>query len=388
MRETVDFVVMGAGVIGLCTALALQQRGHQVVILEAGTIDILFDAPSPRVYALNLASQILLQKLGVWGHVQAHCAPYERMHVWDAQSSAQIDFDARILARDRLGVILEESYLKQALLQEVQASQIQIVTNWQTQALTILENKIVVSSAQASWQAEFLAVTDGARSSTRDELNVPMTTWPYHQHAIVAKVKVEQSHSRTAYQVFCEQGPLAFLPMQDPNCCSIVWSSAVAHAEQLMALSDQDFSRSLEQAFEHKLGAVTILSERKSYPLHMQHVQQYVGSRWFILGDAGHTIHPLAGLGLNLGLADVTTLLRLWQDSLSKTLSASVLRAYQRHRKHELWQMIVFLQGMHRLFTQTYLPIKLLRRFGLHLCDRLPMVKRLLMEHASGVTQA
>ncbi len=385
MTDYVDFMVMGAGVMGLCTALALHQRGYTVTILEAS--NLAYDQHvSSRVYALNLASQQLLQTLGIWDQVKVHSAPYERMQVWDAQTTAQIAFDARMLAQDRLGVILEESYLKHALLQTVHASNISLLTQWQTQAVDDTADCITVTSAQQTQQAAFLLIADGARSPTRELLQIPMTTWPYHQHAIIATVAVEHPHERTAYQVFCEQGPLAFLPMQDPRHCAIVWSSATAHVDTLLALSDADFVSALAQTFEHKLGAIQLLSARKSYPLHMQHVRQYTGSRWIILGDAAHTIHPLAGLGLNLGLADLTTFLSLLNGRSPVVLSQRALRSYQRHRKHELWQMILFLQAMHQMFTHAYFPMKLLRRFGLTLCDRLPWVKRRLMAHASGVS--
>ncbi len=385
MSDSVDFVVMGAGVMGLCAALAMQQRGHSVMILESGALETDLNVQGSRAYALNLASQRLLEKLGIWESVTSQIAPYERMVVWDAQSSAKIAFDARMLARDRLGVILEETYLKQALLHEVRARDIPVITNWHTKTLQVLEDKVLLSHADKTWEAGFLLVADGARSATRALLKIPMTTWPYHQHAIVATVRVEASHERTAYQVFCAQGPLAFLPLQDPQQCAIVWSSAIPHVETLMGLSEAAFIQALGQAFEHKLGEMALVSQRKSYPLHMQHVQQYAETRWAIMGDAAHTIHPLAGLGLNMGLADITALLQVMDPKSKVLLTPRALRAYQRQRKHELWQMILFLQGIHHVFTQENVPMKALRRFGLNLCDKLPMLKRVFMEQASGV---
>lgn len=386
MSEQFDFAVMGAGVMGLCCTLALHQRGYSVLLLEAGDLDTEPHTHFSRLYALNLASQHVLQDIGVWDQVHLQSAPYERMYVWDAQSSAQITFDSRILARDRLGVMIEEHVLKQALLQKVRSLNITVSTQWRMENLQTLDDKIVLSSDQDNWEARFLLITDGARSATRDLLKIPLTTWSYDQHALVANVKVERSHARTAYQIFCEQGPLAFLPMTDPHHCSIVWSSAIPHIQTLMALPEEEFTQKLAQAFEHKLGQVELLSVRKSYPLQMQHVQEYVGKRWVILGDAAHTIHPMAGLGLNLGLADLTALLEVLTKPSLGILTPRALRAYQRHRKHELWQMILFLQGMHGLFMGTHLPTKLIRRLGLNVCNRLPMLKRFLMEQAAGVS--
>ena len=135
MSDLVDFVIVGAGVMGLCAALAVQKRGHTVMILESGLLEIDPTTASPRVYALNLASQQLLQSIGIWEQICSQSAPYERMHVWDAQSSAKIVFDARMLAQDRLGGILEENDLKQALLQHIRARDIPVITQWQTKKL-------------------------------------------------------------------------------------------------------------------------------------------------------------------------------------------------------------------------------------------------------------
>ena len=387
MSSGVDFVVMGAGVMGLCAALAMQQRGHSVMILETGTLETDPNVQVSRAYALNLASQQLLETLGIWDQLLSQSAVYERMVVWDAQSTAKIAFDARMLARDRLGLILEETYLKQTLLDQLRTRNIPVITQWQTKTVQVLEDKVLLHSNTQTVEAAFLLIADGARSQTRALLQIPMTAWPYHQHAIVATVAVENTHANTAYQVFCAQGPLAFLPLQDPHRCAIVWSTAIAHAETLMGLSEMAFIQKLGQAFDYKLGEIESISLRKSYPLHMQHVQQYAGSRWVIMGDAAHTIHPLAGLGLNMGLADLTALLQVMDPKSSALLTPRALRAYQRQRKHELWQMILFLQGIHRLFTQVNVPMKVLRRFGLNICDRLPMLKRVFMEQASGVRQ-
>ena len=388
MTEVVDFVVVGAGVMGLCAALAIAQRGHTVRILEADQLETGPDAGTSRVYAINVASQQLLNHLGVWEPLSPQMAPYQRMEVWDAHSSAQIDFDARMLAQDRLGVMLLESHLKQALFAQIIARNIPILSKWRCKKIENRPNSIVLHSEQSSCEARFLLIADGARSSVRDLLQIPMTTWPYHQHALVATVAVEKPHQRVAYQVFCAGGPLAFLPMVDAHHCSIVWSSEVSHIQQLMTSSESSFLDALAQAFEYKLGAIKLLTARKSYPLQMQHVQQYVGEHWAIMGDAAHTIHPLAGLGLNLGLADLTAFIALMDKSSSeKRLSSLSLRAYQRQRKYELWQTILFLQAIHGVFTNKTLPGKLLRRVGLSVCDRLPMLKRLFIEQASGVAR-
>lgn len=383
MSDCAEFIVMGAGVVGLCAAIALRQKGYSVVVLESGSLAYPSSDPDSRVYALNQASQALLQHIDIWDKL-SHTAMgvYERMQVWDSFGQATIAFDARMLACDRLGVIIEEAPLKYALIQQARDLNITCIEHWKTDAVEELAEAMIVRSVDHSWSAAYVIIAEGARSTTRELLQVPMTAWSYQQHAMVAKVAVEKSHARTAYQVFCPKGPLAFLPLADPHTCSIVWSSATHHIEHLMTLSDHEFIQELNTAFEHTLGATTLLSSRKIFPLQMQHAARYAGSRWVLMGDAAHTVHPLAGLGLNLGLADISLFLKSIAHLSRPNVRA--LRAYQRQRKHEVWQVILFLQSMHVLFTNAHLPIQIMRGLALRLCNRLPMLKRLCMEHASG----
>lgn len=384
--DTTDFIVIGGGVVGLSAAIAMRQRGYRVTVLDKNVLISQLDDPASRVYAVNQASQILFEKLGVWPLIDdTRIAVYERMHIWDKLGKTSIDFDARTMACDRLGVMLEESAIKSALLKQAQILDIELVSNWETQAIENQDQAIVVSSTERAYHAQWLIVADGAHSATRDFLGVTMVSWPYKQKAIVAKVRTEQSHHKTAFQIFHTTGPLAFLPLVRPDESSIVWSITTPQADDLMALSDDIFEERLAMAFEHKLGQVTLLSKRRTFPLHMQHVKRYTGERWVLMGDAAHTIHPLAGLGLNIGLADLAIWLQYFPVHTHRFPTERMLSVYQRQRKHAVWQMILFLQAMHVLFRQSDLPILALRGIGLTLCNRLPFVKRLIMTYATGL---
>ena len=387
MTQSVDFIVVGGGIVGLSVAIALRQRGLRVAVLESGAFTCDVQDPAQRVYAINHASQRFFQDIDVWAHIDpARMAPYQRMHVWDAQTNKAIDFDARMIARDRLGVMLEEGPLKMVLIQQAQALGVHCVAHWQTQRIDPQQDAIHIQSTEQCWRAEGLIIADGARSPTRDVLGIEMVRWPYHQQAIVAKVRTEKTHDRTAFQVFCPEGPLAFLPMSDPHESSIVWSTSIAHANSLLSEPVVAFEQELMRAFQGRLGKTALLSNRNHFPLHMQHVKRYTGPRWVVMGDAAHTIHPMAGLGLNIGLADVTQWLQCVPKQPRCIPTERMTRAYQRQRKYALWQTILFLQALHRLFTHSFLPIKILRGVGLTLCNQLPLVKRLLIEHAMGRT--
>ncbi|WP_028388760.1 FAD-dependent monooxygenase [Legionella fairfieldensis] len=385
MNQYFDVAVIGGGVVGLCAAVAMAQRGFSVAIIDAGTLQVDLTKQDPRVYAINQASQDLLLDLGVWQQLdKTRTSPYRHMYVWDAANGAHIEFDSRLIAGSNLGVIVEESALKQVLLQKLNLEKVvffprSLITTFETNA-----DFIQVNSDKKSWQAKLVMVADGANSPCRQLLNVPLTSWPYHQQALVASVRTEKAHQQTAYQVFNADGPLAFLPLNGDKQCSIVWSTSPTHANQLMTLSDEEFNRELTEAFASKLGQVWVQGKRYQFPLTMRHVNQYSGKRWLLLGDAAHTIHPLAGLGLNVGLADVS----VWLDCLAKSknclTSSTALSAYQRQRKQAVWQIIATMEALKTLFLNPLPPVVTLRNLGLRVCNRFSPLKRVFIEHAIG----
>jgi 2-octaprenylphenol hydroxylase len=384
MHETFDVMIVGGGVIGLCAAIAMRQRNVSVAVLDAGSLTN--GLPNPRVYALNQASQQLLQKLDIWPAVdKARISPYTHMHVWDASNAACIDFDARMIASEQLGVIIEESVIKQALLQLAVEHGVVLYPHSTVNTVHYIDDAIRVSDHEKHWYAKLLMVADGAQSATRQLLNVSVTSWPYHQHAIVTTVHTKQPHQQTAYQVFNADGPLAFLPLVDPHQCSIVWSTSPGRAQQLLNLSDMDFSHAITQAFAAKLGASEVIDKRYQFPLHLRHAKQYSGPHWLLMGDAAHTIHPLAGLGLNVGLADLSVWLEQLDSSKKSMWSQKMLGAYQRQRKYDVWQIIALMEGLKLLFANPLPPVKLLRGLGITTCNGLPALKRMLIKYAAGI---
>lgn len=379
MSESI-IIVIGGGVVGLSAALAMHQQGYSVTLLDAGPLHVDALTISPRVYAINPASQRLFQQLGIWNSLDmARLSPYQHMHVWDAATQAHIDFDSRMIAASQLGTIIDEAHLRHALLSAIATTDIALHPESTVVSVKEGPDTIDVCTDQQSWAAALLIIADGASSSTRELLRVPMTQWPYHQHALVATVQTEKPHQQTAYQVFNSDGVLAFLPLVDPHQCSIVWSSRPQLTQHRIKQSDGVFDQQLTDAFEHKLGRTTVLSKRYSFPLQMRHVKQYAGSRWILMGDAAHTIHPLAGLGLNLGLADLASWLSLLNDKTRHLSAKKTLGAYQRQRQHAVWQTIALMEGLKTLFLTPLTPIARIRGLGLNLCNRLTPLKRLFI---------
>jgi 2-polyprenylphenol 6-hydroxylase len=383
--ECVDVLVVGGGVVGLTAAIGMASRGFSTAVLDAGVLDVSDIALNTRVYAINAASQALLTKLGVWAFLpEERRAPYRGMYIWDALNQAKIKFHARDQAQSELGFILEDSVLKQALLKRADELGVRLVSQARVSTCAETTRGMQVAADDGRlWNAGLLIVSDGANSRVRDMLDVALISKSYQHDALVVTVETEKPHHETAYQIFHVDGPLAFLPLKDPHQCSIVWSHPPERIKALMALEERAFELELAQALSHKLGAVRVLSARTAFPLQMRHVKQYRGRAWILLGDAAHTIHPLAGLGLNVGLADVSTWLRLLDER--GEWSWRILCAYQRERKHAVWLVIALMQGIKSLFGSTYAPVNLMRGAGMRALNQLTPLKRKVMAYASGV---
>ena len=384
MSQFFDVIVIGGGIVGLSAAVAMNQRGFSVAVMDAGTLTTNKTVSDPRVYAINYASQSLFTQLGVWQHLdKRRLSPYEHMHVWDAVNGAHIDFDARMVGSDRLGTIIEESIIKDALLQQVSTQNISMFPACRITTVQSTSDMLTISDGSNTWTTKLLIVADGAASTTRELLGVSLTSWSYHQQAIVTPIHTEKPHQNTAYQVFNSDGPLAFLPLADPHHCSIVWSTTPARVKALMDLTDDAFAEQLTRAFAAKLGACTVADKRYQFPLRMRHAKSYSGSHWLLMGDAAHTIHPLAGLGLNVGLADLAAWLALSDKNKGQTGTAKMLGAYQRERKYEVWQMIALMEGLKAVFANPLSPVAALRGLGLRACNNFLPLKRLFIGQAA-----
>ncbi len=381
MISSFEVVVLGGGVVGLSAALAMSQRGYKVALLDAGPL--VAHQSSSRVYAINHASQRLFSELGVWASLDArHVSPYRHMHVWDASTTAHIDFDARLVGRDRLGTILLESVLKQALFEQLEVAGVTLYSDTRIGTVQNTSDRMILRDDKTEWHADLMILAEGAASTTRACLNVPLTTWSYHQDALVATMQTEKAHEGTAYQVFQQGESLAFLPLAHPHHVSIVWSASPSQVEDLLAYSETVFSEKVAKTMSYVLGNCQVLGTRHAFPLHMRQAQRYSGARWILMGDAAHTIHPMAGLGLNLGLADLSTWLKLLQNDKDSLVSSRLLEAYHRERRAKAWQTIVLMEGIKMIFSNPSSPVRWLRGVGLRACDRLSLLKRLFIGQA------
>lgn len=342
-----DVVIIGAGCVGLTLALALAEQGIPCVVIDAQSeTQTLSDTPELRVSALSSASQAIFTRLGVWQDIiDTRATPYQSMHVWEKDSFASISFSSQQVHYPELGHIVENKVIRNALVNKLYQYNdiVSLIFEQTVENMNIGEREVLVSLSDGQpIIGQLLVAADGANSFVRQKMDMPITFWDYQHHAIVATVKTQLPHQFCAAQCFLPTGPLAFLPLQsdknDENLCSIVWSTSPEQAELLTNCTQKQFNQTLTTAFDGRLGLCEVQSERLSFPLKMRYARRWVKPRVALIGDAAHTIHPLAGLGMNLGLLDAATLsqvleqLRQNRDDFGEVAN---LRGFERWRKAE-----------------------------------------------------
>ena len=398
MLTHADLVIVGAGMVGSALALALADSGLSVVLLDRGPLtpgateaDLPFE---PRVSALSLASQRILQRLGAWDGIQARrVSPYQAMHVWDGSGTGAVHFDAASVHAEVLGHIVENRVVQDALLERLAEANVLLLPEARLELLRRSGDQWLVQLAgDRQIRAPLVVAADGAASAVRRLAGLETREWDYLHHAIVTSVRCAESHQRTAWQRFTDDGPLAFLPLDrggDTNWCSIVWSCTPKQGERLMAMDDATFCQALGEAFEQRLGQVECSDTRLCIPLRQRHAKRYVEPGLALIGDAAHVIHPLAGQGVNLGFLDAAVLaeeLRHAQARGESIAEQRVLERYERRRMPHNLAMMAAMEGFQSLFQDDRLPLRWLRNAALKQVDRHFEAKALFVRRALGLS--
>ena len=416
-----DLAIVGAGPVGLALALNLARSSIQSPTntpLKLALIDYQPPRPAPptnefdtRVVAINHSSHRLLDQItnGSWRDTSRIC-PYCTMEVWDTVGNGHIRFDCAELHHDNLGYIVEQSVLTTTLFDTLtNTSNVDFLCPCTVLDIARLDTSDAANTNPAGDQAitlqldtgiitaDLLIGADGARSQVRERLGFTHHSKDTGHTAIVATLATEKPHNYCARQWFSPSGPLAFLPLQtdtgtahnDAHFVSIVWSQQHDVAEQLMALPDADFCRQLELASEHCLGTLQLASPRLRTPLTQAHSDTYIQPGVALLGDAAHTIHPLAGQGVNLGFADVAALGEALNQAYENGLPIhhpSALKRYQRRRKPENRMAELTMDGLKTVFEREELPLTVLRNQGMWVFNKAKSLKHALIRRAMGIS--
>jgi ubiquinone biosynthesis UbiH/UbiF/VisC/COQ6 family hydroxylase len=385
-----SIVICGAGIVGMATALGLARQGIKDIVL-VGPLPKL--APMqrnvyhPRVYAISAASEQFLTELGVWSLMnQTRLTRVEAMEIKGDQFGA-LYLRAWQAARQSLTWIIESGEMERVLSQALQMYGVQ----WLQDSLESYGQGVGQTASGQQISADLWVAADGAGSKLRQMAGLSYDQTDYDAVGVVGHLSAEYAHQATAFQWFRPEGVLGILPMPDTDDghqVSMVWSLRTDHANTLLSMAPdrqaQELAQSLAQATRGRLGRLSLRSALNGFAITLAS-SHMVGPQVALVGDAAHRVHPLAGQGLNLGLGDACALVQVicQRESYLSVADPVVLRRYRRARAQALLEMRLVTDGLKKLFDQTLPPLPWLRNAGMSLVDRLPFVKRLLIDGAS-----
>lgn len=383
--EHVDVLVVGGGLIGLSLAAALRDSALKVTVVDQQPMPSLPEQHAksregyalrsginPRVSALGITSWTFLNKIA--GTIPS--TRYDDVEVWDS-GTGRVDFGTG----EVLGYIVENNRLAAALIEKVGQS-----IHWAIELTNIekVDDGYRVCAGDLSWHTRLLVGADGSNSAVRKLADLPALQWLYDQKGVVTTIETEKPHGNIARQWFTESGVLAFLPLADDHLCSIVYS--MSDADDVLALDDAAFSERLGILSEQTLGPVLGIDKRFSFPLQQQHSLSYVTSGLALIGDAAHTIHPLAGQGANLGLADAACLSMVIKQAKLEGRSPgdlALLKRYQRERLKDNVATATLMEILFRGFGSQNPGAKWLRSKGMKIVDDSPLLKSMIKRFAT-----
>lgn len=396
MANDCDVLIVGGGLNGPVLALALAQAGIASIVLDAQPRETREDPDfDGRAYALALASRRMLAALGLWARVAENAQPIEAIRIGDGRagegaSPLHLHFDGQEIDEGPMGHILEDRFLRRALLAALDAEpRVEHRPAARVVAQEAVPGGVAVTLADGGrLSAALLVACDGRDSGTARRAGIARRGWSYGQTSLVCAVAHARPHGGTAHQFFMPEGPLAILPLPG-NRSSIVWTEATDRAEAIMALDDAGYLDVLRPRFGDFLGEIGLEGARFAYPLGLSLAERLTDDRLVLVGDAAHGIHPLAGQGLNLGLRDVAALAEVTAAARRRGQdlgAADVLATYARWRRFDTVLLAAATDGLNRLFSNDNPVLRLGRDLGLGLVNRLPALRRSLIREAAGVS--
>ncbi|MGQ8365644.1 FAD-dependent oxidoreductase [Glaciecola sp. 1036] len=381
-----DLCIVGGGMVGAATAIGCAQQGYSVCLIEPNPPSPYEpqQAPDLRVSAINMHSVELLKQLGVWSHItQMRLTPYNGLECWE-QETAKTRFDAADVNYPQLGYFIENRLLQIALLEQISQTfmdNVTLVSNTSVKIIDVETGEVELDDSQTI-KAALIIGADGANSQVRKAAGIGVTGWRYGQNANVISVKMHQSFDPVTWQQFTPTGPLAFLPMHE-KFASLVWYADQSTTDFIKSASNAELMTAIKQAFPKQLGDFDIL-DKAYFPLIRSHANQYYSGKALLLGDAAHTINPLAGQGVNLGFKDVSCFLN-YLEKYGVSDVSSLYSRYQRNRKPQNLLMMSAMDLIYATFSNNITPIKVMRNLGLKVADSAGLLKVGVLKYAMGL---
>ncbi|WP_253284297.1 FAD-dependent monooxygenase [Ruegeria sp. HKCCD6228] len=396
MTQASDILIVGGGLNGPALALALAQTGHSVTVIDALVEKVRRNAAfDGRAYALALASQRLLDAIGIWDRVAQHAQPMLEIKVTDGHAGTGpspffMHFDHAEIEEGPMGYMVEDRHLRRAFLdamaEEPRITQVsgKSVVSQQADAASVT----VTLDDGTTLGGSLLVGCDGRRSGTASRAGIKRTGWDYGQTALVCAIEHELPHNGIAHQFFMPPGPLAILPLTG-NRSSIVWSERTDTAQHINALPEDDYVQVLRPRFGDFLGEISLAGDRFTYPLNLTIANSFISDRMALVGDAAHGMHPIAGQGLNAGLRDVGALaevLTLAGRRGEDIGSLMVLERYQEWRRFDTASLAMATDIFNKLFSNDNPLLRLGRDIGMGVVGALPGLRRGFVREAAGLT--
>ncbi|MFC6276509.1 FAD-dependent monooxygenase [Psittacicella hinzii] len=392
MLQQADITIVGTGLVGLSLALDLLQQGHNITLIGQASPEL--PNPANRVVALNMASKEYLNALGAWQVIESSSlTPYQKMKIWEKDSSGKLEFKASDVGTQDLGYIVVNSALEQALWQQINSY---LAQNPQSQ-FTYYDAK--VTAYQNLQQRHYLSLdsgeqivsvfviaADGGNSFIRRALNIGVNRSEYNQTALTCVLELPTEHDYTCYQSFHQNGILAYLPLEKPNQVSIVWSLNNDVVDQVLAYEPEKFCQQVYACFANVLGVPKLVSKPSKFPLAKQYAQKIYADNLVFVGDAAHLIHPLAGQGVNLGFADAWQLSDLIRNyyRTNRGIEPIKIEAWARKRVARATLTSESMAVIKTVFSNNNGLLKAIRNTGLNLIDKLNAPKQFLIKNALG----
>lgn len=384
-----DVIIIGGNYSGLSLAACLGNAGLDVTVLERGPKKLArFDG---RTLALSFRSMRLLREAGAGHLITRDACPMLDIRIADQDSPAHLDFHHHDVGTEPFGWIIENHLFHRALNKRLaDLKSVRVISSAAVKKLEFADPLAMVTlEDRRVFKAPLIVGADGRNSMCRTAAGIEVYGWKYRQTAIACVIKHSKPHHNIAVEHFQPGGPFATLPMTKKRS-SIIWTEKTATADALMKMDERDFTQRLQAKVEDWLGEVKLAGARFAYPLTLQHARRYIAPRLALIGDAAHSIHPIAGQGFNLGMGDIEVLTEELTQVVRLGLDAGnpeFLRRYEKRRKFDNGNMVLVTDGLVRLFSNSIPPIESARRFGLGAVQNLPPLKRFFMRTAMGTAR-